>query len=224
MIDTASEAEYDRLHLKNCILYTTFNNRTINRSPNGDGTYNCNVSTQNIALNELHTHIKDNIWVNYFSACESYIGENWIDFEREISNVIKSIDEARKLVINGKSVLDMPEISEQKANTIIQIQKSSKKDLRNAFGTVKAIDEFTNELNTDLERLIRALEIYLSEIIGKLDIHKISKDIKSLKIDKMLSFNYTDTYKKLYEKKNKIEYDFIHGKANCELGKGNRAG
>lgn len=31
-----------------------------------------------------------NIWIEYFSSNEKYIKENWIDFESEISKVIRS--------------------------------------------------------------------------------------------------------------------------------------
>lgn len=32
--------------------------------------------------------------------------------------------------------------------------------------------------------------------------------------DHVLSFNYSDTYEKIYGKEKKIKYDYIHGKAN----------
>ena len=34
----------------------------------------------------------DNVWIDYFLHCEMHMKENWIDFESEISNVIRSID------------------------------------------------------------------------------------------------------------------------------------
>lgn len=36
--------------------------------------------------------IADNSWIEYFLQCQSYIGENWIDFESEISKVIQEFD------------------------------------------------------------------------------------------------------------------------------------
>ena len=36
--------------------------------------------------------IVDNCWIEYFLQCQSYIGENWIDFESEISKVIQEFD------------------------------------------------------------------------------------------------------------------------------------
>lgn len=42
----------------------------------------------------------------------------------------------------------------------------------------------------------------------------ISPDIRDIAVDKVLSFNYTNTYEKLYGENKFIEYDYIHGKAN----------
>lgn len=69
----------------------------------------------------------------------------------------------------------------------------------------------------DLDKLIRALEIYLSDYINNLPVEKRLPDIEGLKIDKVLSFNYTNTYARLYGKDNPdIEYDYIHGKADID--------
>lgn len=58
------------------------------------------------------------------------------------------------------------------------------------------------------------MEIYLDESLRDHQINVISPDINEIKIDAVLSFNYTDTYRRLYDKENIIQYDFIHGKAD----------
>ena len=70
------------------------------------------------------------------------------------------------------------------------------------------------KLYKDLNRLTRALEIYLDESLRAHQINVISPDINEIKIGAVLSFNYTDTYRRLYDKENIIQYDFIHGKAD----------
>ena len=45
-------------------------------------------------LDELFSLIDNNIWFYYFIQCDRHGKENWVDFESEISNVIKSITEA----------------------------------------------------------------------------------------------------------------------------------
>ena len=41
---------------------------------------------------ELIDCINNNIWIEYFLQCDSFLKENWIDFESEISRIIKIID------------------------------------------------------------------------------------------------------------------------------------
>lgn len=68
----------------------------------------------------------------------------------------------------------------------------------------------------DLNRLIRCFEIYLVCYINNSSVKILSPDISSLSIDAVLSFNYTDTYSRIYNDSDdkEIEYDYIHGKAN----------
>ena len=79
-----------------------------------------------------------------------------------------------------------------------------------------------DDLVKKLNRLIRALEIYLIEYVEKKDIRKKSPDIDELDIDYILSFNYTHTFPKLYEvseraKKEKIDsFDYIHGETKIK--------
>lgn len=75
-------------------------------------------------------------------------------------------------------------------------------------------EEIRNKLILDLNKLIRTLEYYLIEYVGKIEIEFLSSDIKGINPDKVLNYNYTDTYQKLYGKDKQIDYDFIHGKAD----------
>lgn len=60
-----------------------------------EGEHLDDVTTQDAAINELYTYIEHNTWLEYFWNCPSYVGENWIDFEAEISKVIQSLDSGR---------------------------------------------------------------------------------------------------------------------------------
>ena len=138
-----------------------------------------------------------------------YEKKNWIDFESEISRVIQSIDkDIRKYkadddtVVRGISVsyfaeyflddyyarvqirdeefyksisdkgLPIGKISEYKSEYDEMNPVESKKDSI----TYKVL---INRLETDLNRLDRALEIYLSEYVGKIECELISPDIKN---------------------------------------------
>lgn len=89
-----------------------------------------------------------------------------------------------------------------------------------------------DKLLEDLNKLIRTFEIYLVEYVGKIDCKWVSPDIQqivpteSMKVKGvsvynmlLLSFNYTNTYQKLYIEEDNKHFenyiiDYIHGKAD----------
>ena len=192
-------------------LAAAFKNRKCERIFLEGGTHDIEVSTPEVILDEFYTHIKHNSWLEYFLKCDSYIGENWIDFETELSKVIQALDEGRLMTSNGNSITD---IHKNKGELLINILKASKGSLRDAFRDTRAIDNFTSELNIELDRLIRALEIYISEFVYGINVIKKSVDIEKLSPDCVLSFNYSDTYERVYDKEMKAKYSYIHGKAD----------
>ena len=55
------------------------------------------ATTLNKTLDELYGHVKENTQLEYLLKCHSFVGENWIDFESEISRVIQALDDAMTL-------------------------------------------------------------------------------------------------------------------------------
>ena len=192
-------------------LSVAFEKRKCNKIYKEDDCFDLKIITQNEALDEMYTHIKENVWLEYFLNCASYLGENWIDFETEISRVIQALDSARFQIESGGSVTGTEE-REQKI--LVSLQKVAKGSLRDMYGNIAAIDNCVDYLNKELERLIRALEIYIAEFVGKIIVTKKSTDIEMLNPDHILSFNYSDTYERVYGEGEQIKYDYIHGKAD----------
>ena len=64
-----------------------------------------------------------------------------------------------------------------------------------------------------MEKLIRSLEIYLADCVGKMPILYYSPDIEKLKIDYILSFNYTAIPTDVYPSLLDIRKHQIHGSA-----------
>ncbi len=171
------------------------------------------------SLNRMYKDlIKDNDWIDFFLQNPMYQKENWIDFESEISSVIQSIDQdivqgnfysniilLQNEFLNYKYTNNVPEYIQATAEEQEKIKKPE-----------ITYQELRDILLENLNKLIRVLEIYLTDFVEKIGISKVSKDIKELDIDHVLSFNYTDTYEKLYNNgtDNNIEYDYIHGKAD----------
>lgn len=158
----------------------------------------------NIEGYEVVSLVKDNIWIDYFLASITYRKENWIDFESEISKVILEIDN------------DMHGLSDV-YNLDDQIKRMSNGFLNKQFYSLQiTYRELRDRLLVDLYRLIRALELYLCQFVENIDIKGVLPDIQEIYFDKILSFNYTDTYRKIYDPKELCEYDYIHGKVNLE--------
>ena len=69
---------------------------------------------------------------------------------------------------------------------------------------VSSVDRFSEYLMRELERLTRALEIYLAEFVQKIPITEKSADIETIHPDCILSFNYSNTYERVYGSEEKI--------------------
>lgn len=191
-------------------LVEAYEGRKRNRKLLDDGTYHDEFTTSNDALNKLYPLINKNAWIEYFSECPSYIGENWIDFETEISRVVQTIDVVRNYIVRHKDIMEIPRDMQ---GILMEIIKKAKGNLKDICGSIEQIDRFTGRLYKDLKSLIRALEIYLTEFVEKIDNDIVIPEINELKIDHVLSFNYTNTFEKKYGIGKSIEYNFIHGEA-----------
>lgn len=217
--ENASLREYKQKNIDNWemnddiknVLLETFDKRDCKKNFNGDNTYNLNVTTSNEFLNELYTHIGKNTWLEYFLKYRSSIGGNWIDFETEISKVIQVLDEAISVKKSGKEFNEMPK---EKQKILLDVQKASKGSMQKAFKDVTTLSDVAVFLDAELGRLIRALEIYIVEFVGRIPVIEKNVDIEKLNPDHVLSFNYSNTYERIYSKGKEVECDYIHGKAD----------
>ena len=62
------------------------------------------------------------------------------------------------------------------------------------YTNLKLFDVYIKKMTVDLDKLIRALEIYISEFINKIEVLQKNDDIKDINPDCVLSFNYSNTY------------------------------
>lgn len=170
---------------------------------------------------ELEKMILDNWWIKYFTHVDTELclkGKiGWIDFESEISNVVQTVESIQKRIKNDYLVSKERKLTPFEIDILKNFVPRIK--ILDEIGTVsdkkEEIEKIKKRLINDLNSLARALEIYLSDFVNNLPVKKRLPDIEGLKIDKVLSFNYTNTYERLYGKDNpNIEYDYIHGKAD----------
>ena len=169
-----------------------------------------NENSNHKLVKESFYLIYNNFWINYFLHCDMHGKENWIDFESEISKVIKSFDRDMHDRPNEIDLYD--EIEIQFSNDFL--------DTYERFDCCETYKEIRNILENDLNALIRAFEIYLTEYVEKIKIQKKSPDIDGLEIDFILSFNYTHIFSKLYDVSNLSKqeaadpFDYIHGEVD----------
>lgn len=174
---------------------------------------------------------KDNVWIKYFlKMCSRNIG--WIDFEKEMAQVINAITNYFDCVSgNEKSFLqpginiDENMLSRSDIDILMQVpffeeveERLKVKDeyyVRDIEGKkILKIDEtkIIRKLEQDLDSLAEALCIYLEQFVKSIAIDKNSDNSLFYNIDEVINFNYTDTYSKLYSEDTKVFY--VHGSIN----------
>lgn len=185
-------------------------------------------------LEELVKICKNNIWITYFRRClEKNIG--WIDFEKEIGNVLSAVQDLFLLdgiaddLVSGIYFRDIDALKLKTIDLLGQLPFAEYEDVYftlneeyceagicGDFYVSMDKEKMLDKLEEDLEKLAKALCIYLKEFVQKIAIFKNSDNPIFYGIDKVLSFNYTDTYRKLYSED--VEIKFIHGSIDDERG------
>lgn len=178
----------------------------------------CNVTKRPPIIKELMYLTNElNKWFSYFAYSTAHDKVKWSDLENEILNILEYIDYAGKVLDKSKRKKYIREknINPKIKRMYYQVIPPEKQK------SILTSDEYreyvVNPLMNNLNKLIRCFEIYLCEYVQTLPIEYKSPDIAELNIDKVLSFNYTNTYQRVYDDgSRKIEYDFIHGEANSK--------
>lgn len=153
-------------------------------------------------LQFLFINSTKNTLIKYYQTKLKKTSENWIDFEKELEQIIKDY----------KLFFDNPKLYPLKYEYIqIWGEKNNKM-------------VFWNKIKRELTKLQNCLKIYLSFCLDFSKIESYPEEIYRKNFDRLLSFNYTDTYNKIAEIKsyNKIvnnNIHFIHGTVdNIVLG------
>lgn len=212
--ETECLANYHFTHKTKTMLKSAFSCRSIS-----DARFiydDCKYVTNDPALDEMSNLLYDNLWYEYFLG-KRELGDGWVDFETEIARIIQALDGAIRQFRSGKDYNSLNTTIQEVLVEFSEITCRSISDLYNneitLIGTIKTLE-------LDLKRLVRAFEVYLTECIPPLTAESRIKDMAEISksIDHVLSFNYTDIYEKLYGDMfvgdGKVEYCYIHGKAD----------
>ena len=182
---------------------------------------------------------KNNIWIDYF--INKLIKDiKWIDFEKEIGRVLEAVESLFELETKTKILVTgidfdsiINEIGIKNYDILVNLKLIIRKNDSDLFiiepnCVLKDFDEtlfveinktkIFDKLEEDMQSLAQALCIYLREFVHKIVINKKTENPVFACVDKVLSFNYTDTYRKLYDNEQKVDIKFIHG--NLDDGNG----
>lgn len=173
---------------------------------------------------ELYELSSDNLWFKYFNNISNQ-ANTWIDFESEISRFIRILESLKEekdfAILYNKDGFIVPQIFSHFLKNIgwentVFTERNFKNELVFTF-PLSNYFILTEKLSNDLNNLTRCLEIYLSKYINNLDKGLRIPEILELKdkINVVLSFNYTNTFERLYGHES-VRYDYIHGKADIE--------
>lgn len=139
--------------------------------------------------------IVDNHLLEYFNRRKEKQGNNWIDFERELAGIVKEFRLLEDEYFQSRQ--SRYKLAEgHRINEVLL-------DLGYSLEEYNEWDEFTiakihKSLCSDLERLSCALEIYICEFINNTPVLGVAPDIVDYEADYVISFNYSNTYERIY--------------------------
>ena len=175
-------------------------------------------------LEFINSHI-DNLWIQYFLK-KQLSSVNWIDFEGEIYNVLKLVEEYySEFIPEMRKRNDAPiKYIPGDMSTVINIFKKNcpeeyidfTQGIKSRSDTEK--DKLKNNkemllstMKRELDDLIKCLDYYLLDFVSNIKVEQYSEQIKELSYINLLNFNYTYTYASVYGKNSLREHHRIHG-------------
>lgn len=157
-------------------------------------------------INEVRDLMQNNFWTTYFLPAAKW--ENtWINFESEISEIVQSLDRYRNSADGRERFHELSKIV-----AIFERLGVTRDEV-----TAKNFKELRDRVLDDLDRLTRCLEIYLCLCAKIVPVNKKLLSVLMIgRIDGILSFNYTDTFQRVYKLScdRPPEVCYIHGRAN----------
>ena len=183
------------------------------------------ASKNEIILNDNKYIIKNNKLLSYLITeykQNKLQGNNWIDIETELKKIITLIEE-----IKTNNFIDNMNYykGENEYTTIYKIYSKSSYYFKNYLFPFAEAANYCKYIKKEYDTSIKNLESNLNELTNMLRDYLLEQDISNLtktkdisdidyKITHVLSFNYTDTFRKLYSKLDNDKIDFIHGSLN----------
>ena len=165
---------------------------------------------------EFRELLSRNMWLNYFNQQAEKL--NWIDFEREIMDVVMEFTNLEKLMMDkGWNTYQI----EQNARIHEVMRDLDLSKIDAGFVSLITLSMIHETLCKHFKNFAIALELYIGRFVNETIIDGVAPDIIEYDADEVLTFNYSDTYERIYGgvKWNQC-ISYVHGKA--QVGDGSK--
>lgn len=160
--------------------------------------------------------LSNNRLLTYFNNVTIHNGENWIDFEKEIKIII---NEFKTLWLNLHSSNQCQYNTSPNHKIHKILNNLGFENINDGSWYEEKFDAIHRDLCYSLNNFSKALEFYISFFVNNTDVIGISPDIVEFRADKVLSFNYSNTYERIYNINNyKNNISHVHGFASYAQG------
>ncbi len=161
--------------------------------------------------------LMNNHLLNYFNTKLQAQGENWIDFERELKGIVSEF-KVIEFELSQSNQYNYTISSKHKAHQILKDLGLSGMD-SDLWDEIR-LAALHKDLCYSLNNFSAALDYYIYTFINSTPIEGVSPDIIDFAATNILSFNYSNTYERVYGGLRWREtIDHVHGEANGTISK-----
>lgn len=171
----------------------------------------------------LQEHLKTNTWINCFRRID-YKDIKWIDFEKEIENVLYDTEEYTMTILPQKvGQIAIDGLPESLSRIPVIFGDAARNEYVN-FSEVPVLEDYVDKhmlqsqkelliqfMLHELDDLIQCLQYYLDDFVSNIQIDCFSEQIRDLGEVNVLNFNYTNTFKTIYRSGSIREQHAVHG-------------
>lgn len=150
---------------------------------------------------EFKKKVRNCFWIDHFLTRRTLIGEKWLNFEEEIKIVVESV------------IKDMKDAPNEIVYGVTNVALHNFCNANSFYAKNKTFRDLFDLIMDEHKKLTRLLEIYMCGYVEKTEIEKKTLFVNLL-VDKVLSFNYTNTYVVTYDYL--MECCYIHGEADAD--------
>lgn len=161
-----------------------------------------NLQTRDFEKNIILPFLENNYLLKYFNTKVVTRGENWIDFEREIKSIVNEF-KVIEFEFKRSNEYSYYTPKDYKVHQILQdlgldflVERTWNES--SIVWNESSIAKVHNVLCDSLNKFSFVLKYYISAFINETPVEGVSPDIIDFDANKVLTFNYSNTYERIY--------------------------